>query len=33
MMRQVVTFINNGNHIVGELHLPGETQPGERLLG
>jgi hypothetical protein len=33
MMRQDVTFISNGNHIVGELHLPGETQPGERLLG
>lgn len=32
-MRQDVTFISNGNHIVGELHLPGETQPGERLPG
>ena len=32
-MRQDITFISNGNHIVGELHLPGETQPGERLPG
>lgn len=28
-MRQSVTFISNGNGIVGHLHLPDEVQPGE----
>jgi fermentation-respiration switch protein FrsA (DUF1100 family) len=32
-MRQDITFISNGNHIVGQLHLPGKTQSGERLPG
>jgi fermentation-respiration switch protein FrsA (DUF1100 family) len=32
-MRQDITFISNGNHIVGQLHLPGETQSGEPLPG
>ena len=32
-MRQDITFMSNGNHIVGQLHLPGETQSGERLPG
>jgi fermentation-respiration switch protein FrsA (DUF1100 family) len=32
-MRQDITFISNGNRIVGRLHLPGETQSGEQLPG
>jgi uncharacterized protein len=30
-MRQDITFTSNGNRIVGQLHLPGETQSRERL--
>jgi uncharacterized protein len=32
-MRYDITFISNGNHIVGQLHLPGETQSGASLPG
>ena len=32
-MRQDVTFASNGNRIVGELHLPGETASRERVPG
>ena len=32
-MRQDVTFTSNGNRIVGELHLPGETASRERVPG
>jgi fermentation-respiration switch protein FrsA (DUF1100 family) len=32
-MRQSVTFTSNGNRIVGQLELPDEVQPGERLPG
>ena len=30
-MRQDVTFRSDGNHIVGQLHLPGETHWEEGL--
>ena len=32
-MLQNATFTSNGNRIVGELHLPGETASGERVPG
>ena len=32
-MLQDATFTSNGNRIVGELHLPGETASGERVPG
>jgi fermentation-respiration switch protein FrsA (DUF1100 family) len=32
-VRQDITFISDGNHIVGQLHLPGETQSGQQLAG
>jgi hypothetical protein len=32
-MREDVTFTSNGNHIVGQLHLPDEAQSEERFPG
>jgi fermentation-respiration switch protein FrsA (DUF1100 family) len=32
-MREDITFISNGNHIVGQVHIPDGNQVGERLPG
>jgi fermentation-respiration switch protein FrsA (DUF1100 family) len=33
IMRQDVTFISNGNHIVGQLHIPDGNHVGQRFPG
>jgi fermentation-respiration switch protein FrsA (DUF1100 family) len=33
MMRQDITFISNGNHIVGQLYIPDGSQVGQQVPG